>query len=61
VKAYVNIGRQISGYQEHKPLIKFAFLLAVGGLVLINTNTDLYDATPIEYGVSNGLEPLHLI
>lgn len=36
-------------------------MLAVGGLVPVITNADLYDATPIEYGVSNWLEPLHLI
>ena len=38
-------------------------MLAVGGLVhtRIITNADLYDATPIEYGVSNRLESLHLI
>ena len=34
---------------------------AVGDQVLIITNADLYDATPIEYGVSNRLEPLHLV
>lgn len=36
-------------------------MFAVGGHVPIVTNADLYDATPIEYGVSNRLEPLHLI
>ena len=34
---------------------------AVVGLVPIITNADLYDATSIEYGMSNWLEPLHLI
>jgi hypothetical protein len=61
VKAFINVRYLISGYTEYKTLINISFWLRLVSWYLIITNTDLYDATSIEYGVSNWLEPLHLI